>query len=40
MADPKLAWIGLGLLCLTFVGGRSVAIQDGRTDDSGDERAG
>jgi len=36
----ELVWIGLGLLCLTFVGGHSVAIQDGRTQDSGDERAG
>ena len=31
----ELVWIGLGLLCLTFVGGRSVAVQDDRTYDSG-----
>jgi hypothetical protein len=29
----ELVWIGLGLLCLTFVGGRAVAIQDGSADD-------
>jgi hypothetical protein len=29
----ELVWIGLGLLCLTFVGGCAVAIQDGSTDD-------
>ncbi len=31
----ELVWIGLGLLCLTFVGGRSVAIQEERTQDPG-----
>ena len=31
----ELVWIGLGLLCLTFVGGRSVAIEDDRTHESG-----
>ena len=31
----ELVWIGLGLLCLTLVGGRTAAIQEGRTDDSG-----
>jgi len=31
----ELVWIGLGLLCLALVGGRSVVIQAGRTDDSG-----
>ena len=30
----ELVWIGLGLLCLTFVGGRSVAMQDVSTEDS------
>ena len=30
----ELVWIGLGLLCLALVGGRSVVIHDGRTDDS------
>ena len=36
----ELVWIGLGLLCLTFVGGREVAIQEDRAQDSGDGRAG
>ena len=31
----ELVWIGLGLFCLTLVGGRSVIIQAGRTLDSG-----
>ena len=31
----ELVWIGLGLLCLTFVGGRSVAIQEDLTKNSG-----
>ncbi len=31
----ELVWIGLGLLCLTLVGGRSVVMQAGRTPDSG-----
>jgi len=31
----ELVRIGLGLLCLALVGGRSVVIQAGRTDDSG-----
>ncbi len=31
----ELVWIGLGLLCLTFVGGRSVAIQEDLTQDLG-----
>ncbi len=35
----ELVWIGLGLLCLTFVGGRSVAIQEDLTRDSGNGRA-
>ena len=30
----ELVWIGLGLLCLALVGGRTAAIQEGRTDDS------
>jgi glycosyltransferase 2 family protein len=32
----ELVWIGLGLLCLALVDGRSVVIHDGRTDDSGE----
>lgn len=36
----ELVWIGLGLLCLTFVGGRAVAIQEERTQDPGNGRAG
>ena len=32
----ELVWIGLGLLCLTLVGGRAAAIQEGHTDDSGE----
>ena len=31
----ELVWIGLGLLCLTFVGGREAAIQEDLTRDSG-----
>jgi uncharacterized protein (TIRG00374 family) len=31
----ELVWIGLGLLCLALVGGRSVVNQAGRTIDSG-----
>lgn len=31
----ELVWIGLGLFCLTLVGGRSVVIQAGRMPDSG-----
>lgn len=31
----ELVWIGIGLICLTFAGGRSVVMQAGRTDDSG-----
>ena len=31
----ELVWIGIGLLCLTFVGGRAVAIQEDRTHESG-----
>jgi uncharacterized protein (TIRG00374 family) len=31
----ELVWIGLGLLCLTLVGGRTAAIQEGRAPDSG-----
>ena len=31
----ELVWIGLGLLCLALVGGRSVVNQAGRTTDSG-----
>jgi glycosyltransferase 2 family protein len=31
----ELAWIELGLHCLALIGGRSVAIQEGRTLDSG-----
>jgi uncharacterized protein (TIRG00374 family) len=31
----ELVWVGLGLLCLALVGGRAVAIQDGRTHDTG-----
>ena len=31
----ELVWIGIGLLCLALVGGRATAIQEGRTDDSG-----
>ena len=31
----ELVWIGLGLLCLTFVGGRSVSIQEELTQDPG-----
>ncbi|MDP1769742.1 MAG: lysylphosphatidylglycerol synthase transmembrane domain-containing protein [Nitrospirota bacterium] len=31
----ELVWIGLGLLCLTFVGGREVAMQEELTQDSG-----
>ncbi|MEO5864546.1 MAG: lysylphosphatidylglycerol synthase transmembrane domain-containing protein [Nitrospiraceae bacterium] len=30
----ELVWIGIGLVCLTFAGGRSVVMQAGRTDDS------
>ncbi len=30
----ELVWIGLGLLCLTFVGGRAAAIQEDPTRDS------
>lgn len=30
----ELVWIGLGLLCLALIGGRSLAIQEGRTHDS------
>ncbi len=30
----ELVWIGLGLLCLALVGGRSVVMQAGRTNDS------
>jgi hypothetical protein len=33
----EMVWIGLGLLCLTFVGARSVTIQDSRTHDSGND---
>jgi hypothetical protein len=33
----ELVWIGLGLLCMALVGGRLVAIQDGRTHDSGND---
>ena len=29
----ELVWIGLGLLCLTFVGGRSVVTQEDRAHD-------
>ena len=35
----ELVWIGLGLLCLTFVGGREAAIEEDLTQDSGDGRA-
>ena len=31
----ELVWIGIGLLCLLLVGGRSVALEDARTLDSG-----
>ena len=31
----ELAWSRLGLCCLALIGGRSVAIQDGRTQDPG-----
>jgi uncharacterized protein (TIRG00374 family) len=31
----ELVWIGIGLLCLLLVGGRSVALEDGRRLDSG-----
>ena len=31
----ELAWSGLGLCCLDLIGGRSVAIQEGRTHDPG-----
>lgn len=31
----ELVWIGIGLLCLLLVGGRSVALEDDRTLDSG-----
>lgn len=31
----ELVWIGLGLLCLALIGGRSLAIQEGRTHDPG-----
>ena len=31
----ELAWRGLGLCCLALIGGRSVAIQEGRTQDPG-----
>ena len=30
----ELVWIGIGLICLTLAGGRSVVMQAGRTDDS------
>jgi glycosyltransferase 2 family protein len=29
----ELVWIGLGLLCLTFAGGRAAVIRESRTDD-------
>jgi glycosyltransferase 2 family protein len=32
----ELVWIGLGLICLALVGGRSVALQDVRGLDSGE----
>jgi len=31
----ELVWIGIGLLCLAMLGGRAVAMQEGRTLDSG-----
>ena len=31
----ELVWIGLGLLCLTFVGGREAVLQEDHPDDSG-----
>jgi uncharacterized protein (TIRG00374 family) len=31
----ELVWIGLGLLCLALVGGRAAALQEGRTDNTG-----
>ncbi len=31
----ELVWIGLGLLCLALDGGRTAAIQEGRTDNTG-----
>lgn len=31
----ELAWIGPGLLCMALIGGRSVAIHEGRTHDPG-----
>ncbi|MEO5956998.1 MAG: lysylphosphatidylglycerol synthase domain-containing protein, partial [Nitrospiraceae bacterium] len=31
----ELVWIGLGLLCLTLVGGRAAVLQEDHPDDSG-----
>jgi hypothetical protein len=33
----ELAWIGVGLLCLALSGRRSLATQEGRTRESGND---